>query len=91
MPAFKKRSRHDNIFSFATDRIVCVTKNRTASNHVCETKDCTADNLVCEKKTVPQSNLKFLQKFILRTIVPIFFVCKTGSVPLGNLNISSKN
>ena len=44
MPAFKKRSRHDNIFSFATDRIVCDTKDCTAGNPVCEMKDRTASN-----------------------------------------------
>ena len=63
MPAFKKRSRHDNIFSFATDRIVCVTKDCAAGNPVCEMKDRTADNHVCETKDRTASNHEIVAEF----------------------------
>ena len=62
MPAFKKRSRHDNIFSFATDRIVCDTKDCAADNPVRDTKDCTADNHVCEMKDCTAINPETVAK-----------------------------
>ena len=66
MQVFKKRSRHDNIFSFATDRIVCVTKDRTAGNLVCEMKECTAI------KPEPVAEIHF------KECIPVCVDCKTG-------------
>ena len=80
MPAFKKRSRHDNIFSCATDRIVCDTKNHTADNHVRDTKDCTADNHVCETKDCTADNPETVAKIHFKKCHRMFRKIKKDSI-----------